>query len=460
MELPLNNPPVHKSDRLFTKGLVIAGITIVILIALFAIEGTIDSRESYRNEAVTSIAESYASSQTIVGPILVRPFTVTSQTMEPNDKGAKQPTRHVRSGVSWSFPHQLDVIGKVIPSERRHGLYKVTVYELDSHISGSVDVTDAVLETGESASDVSYGVPYFAMAVSDVRGIIGTPQMTVDHAPIRLFQGVPNQAAWNPDLQAPMLVGPGGLHGRLNFALDLNIAGTEHLNIAPVGDSNHIELTSTWPSPLFDGRFLPHTRTVDASGFKADWEISSLASATQAQMLHAVSDKPAELDALDVDLITPIDPYKLSDRAAKYGILFILLTFGGFFIFETMKHLPIHPVQYLLIGLGLAIFFLLLISFSEHMPFGAAYLLASAACIGLLTFYLTYVLRSLTYGLSFGTLLTLLYSGIYGLLISEDNALILGSLMLFGLLALVMILTRKVDWYKNAPAAPPPLPSV
>ena len=454
--LPQSQPT---SNRLLSKAFAVLGITVIILIALFAIEGTIDSRQTYRDEAVRSISDSYAASQTIVGPVLVRPFTVTSQTMEPDDKGVKHPTRHVRSGISWSFPHQLNVTGALLPSERRHGLYKVTVYELDSHIFGDVDVADADLEPGEAAADVSYGTPYFAMSISDVRGIVGTPQLTVDNVPIRLFQGVPNPAAWNPNLQAPMRVAPGGLHGRLTFALDLNLAGTEHLNIAPVGDSNHIELASTWPSPLFDGRFLPHTRTVDASGFKAAWEISSLASATQIQMIHG-GDAAARLDTLDVDLINPIDPYKLSDRASKYGILFIVVTFAGFFLFEIMKQLPIHPVQYLLIGLGLAIFFLLLISFSEHIPFGWAYALASAACIGLLTFYLTYVLRSLPYGLTFGTLLTTLYSAIYGLLISEDNALILGSLMLFALLALAMILTRKVDWYGGtAVAPPPPLPS-
>ena len=136
-----------------------------------------------------------------------------------------------------------------------------------------------------------------------------------------------------------------------------------------------------------------------------------------------------------------------------------MITFGGFFIFEVMQRLPIHPVQYFLVGLALAIFFLLLISFSEHMSFGVAYLVASVACIGLLTFYLSYVLRSVRFGVTFGALLSLLYAGIYGLLISEDNALVLGSLMLFGLLAVVMFITRKVDWYRGGatvPAPPPP----
>jgi inner membrane protein len=150
-----------------------------------------------------------------------------------------------------------------------------------------------------------------------------------------------------------------------------------------------------------------------------------------------------------VSLTTLVDPYSLSNRAVKYGILFVLLTFGGFLMFELIKELPIHPVQYLLVGFGLAIFFLLLVSFSEHMPFGFAYTIASTACIGLLTFYLSHVLRGLARGLSFGVMLTMLYTAIYGLLVSEDNALVLGSLMLFCILAAVMFVTRKVDWYKG-----------
>ena len=374
------------SGRLALKAFIVAGLAVIILLALFAISSTIDSRQSYRDDAARSIAESYASSQTIIGPVLVRPFTVTSHATEEDEKGVKRVVEHKREGVSWSFPKQLDIAGKLVPSEHRHGLYKVPTYELDSHIAGTVEVADALLQQGETAQGVVYSAPYLAVAVSDVRGIVGTPAVTVDGQPAQMYQGVPQAAAWKPNLQIPVRVPAEGLHGRLTFALDVTLAGTERLNIAPVGDSNHIELTSTWPSPLFAGRFLPHNLAVGSGGFKAAWDLSSLASATQEQMVS----HSERLDLLDVDLITPIDPYKLSDRAVKYGILFVIVTFGGFFIFEVMKHLPIHPVQYLLIGLGLAIFFLLLISFSEHMAFGAAYLLASAGCIGLLTFYLSF----------------------------------------------------------------------
>jgi inner membrane protein len=437
--------------RLAFKAFVVAGVTVVILIALYVISGTIDSRQGYRDEATRSIAQSYAASQTIAGPILVRPFTVDTHETHTDAKGVKQIVDGTRDGTVLSFPHELNITGVMMPSERRHGLYKVPVYELQSHLAGSIDVRDAPLRDGETAHDLVYGKPYLALSVSDVRGIVGTPKMKVDDQPVQMIQGVPDAAPWGPNLQVPIHLSLDGPHPPMTFALDLSLDGTEQLNIAPVGDSNHIQLNSAWPSPLFAGSFLPRSRDVTPQGFKATWDISSLASATQTQIAAGAQ----SLDGLNVDLITPIDPYKLSDRAVKYGILFVIVTFGGFFLFEIMKRLPIHPVQYLLVGLGLAIFFLLLISFSEHMPFAAAYLAASAACIALLTFYLTFVLRSVRYGLTFGALLTALYANIYGLLISEDNALILGSLMLFSLLAVAMYITRNVDWYKGSATAIP-----
>jgi len=260
-----------------------------------------------------------------------------------------------------------------------------------------------------------------------------------------MFQGAEPMTGWQPNLRVP-LRGLRELNGQVEFAIDLEMAGTEQLSIAPVGDSNHVELRSTWSAPLFAGRFLPRARDVDGEGFSATWDIPSLATETQGQL----EEKPGTpIDLMKVSLLNPIDPYKLSDRATKYGILLVVLTFGGFFLFEMVKQLPIHAVQYLLVGFGLTIFFLLLVSFSEHMAFALAYVISSAACVGLLAFYLSHVLRSMARGLGFGGMLAALYATVYGLLISEDNALILGSMMLFVVLAAAMVATRKVDWYKG-----------
>jgi inner membrane protein len=436
------------------KLLVIGVVTGVILIALALVNGTITDRQAYRDDAVKSIEASYAGPQTVIGPVLVRPYTQTTVTMEDGEKGTKKRVEHVAELTATSFPHVLDVRGKLTPTERRHGLYTVTVYEFAGHLKGSMEVGQP-----QTTGKVEWGEPYLAMSVDDVRGIVGTPTVVVNGAPETMLQGADSTMGWQPNLRVP-LRGVQELNGNLEFAIDMNLAGTEQLSVAPVGDSNHVELSSAWRSPLFAGQFLPRTRDVGGDGFTAAWDVSSLATGTQTQM----EAKPVkQIDLMNVSLLTPIDPYKLSDRATKYGILFVVLTFGGFFLFEIMKQLPIHPVQYLLVGFGLAIFFLLLISFSEHVAFVLAYVMSSSACIGLLTFYLSYVLRSVTRGLGFGGMLTALYAAVYGLLISEDNALILGSLMLFVVLTGVMVVTRKVDWYKTgaetvkgAMASPPP----
>jgi inner membrane protein len=434
------------------KLLIIGLVTFVISIALYMVNSTISDRQAYRDDAVKSIESSYAGPQTIVGPILVRPYTQTTITMEDQGKGV---TKRVENSVNLnaiSFPRTLDIHGTVTPKERRHGLYTVATFELAANLKGTIDIIQP-----QTTGTVVWGEPYLALSVQDVRGFIGTPSVTVNGQPETMVHGANPVTGWTPNLHISLrdLKAP---DGHLNFALDMKLGGTERLSFAPIADSNHIQLASTWHSPLFDGQFLPHDRQVGPAGFTAAWDVPSLATTAQPQLL-ATEAKP--IDLLNVSLLTPIDPYKLSDRATKYGILFIVLTFSGFFLFEILKALPIHPIQYLLVGFGLVLFFLLLISFSEHMPFALAYTLSSAACIGLLTFYLLYVLHSYTRGLGFGTMLTTLYAAVYGLLISEDNALILGSLLLFAVLAVVMVVTRKVDWYKLTarPAAPllPPI---
>jgi inner membrane protein len=440
-------------NKMLQKGVVIAALACVILIALYMVSGVIDDRQKYRDSAVQSIEGSYAGPQVLIGPVLVRPYVQTTEITETSDKVVKR-TRTQRQDLSaTSFPRELNMRGSMLPSERRHGLYNVEVYELQGQLKAQFDVVAPRTE-----GTVEWGEPYLALSVTDVRGIVGTPKVLVNGVEERMLQGAPATTGWQPNLRIP-LHGVTSLKGHLDLSVDMNLAGTETLSMAPVGDANRLELRSAWRSPLFAGQFLPRTRDVASDGFQAVWEVSSLASGTQAQ-LEANPAKPVDL--MSVSLTTLLDPYSLSSRATKYGILFVALTFGGFFIFELIEGLPIHPVQYLLLGLGLAIFFLLLVSFSERMAFGIAYLLASASCIGLLTFYLSSVLRSTRRGLGFGAMLMSLYAAIYGLLISEDNALVLGSLMLFCVLSSVMFVTRQVDWYREVSEShtstrPPPL---
>ncbi len=304
------------------KLLVIGIVTGVIMVALAMVNGTISERASYRDEAVKSIEASYAGPQTLIGPVLVRPYTETTVTMEDGEKGTKRRVEHVAQLAATAFPRVLDVRGRLKPTQRRHGLYAVTVYEFAAQVKGGVEIVPP-----PTSGTVVWGEPYLAMSVEDVRGIVGTPEVEVNGTRETMLQGGESTLGWQPNLRVP-LHGVRDLSGRVEFAIDMDLAGTEQLSVAPVGDSNHVELSSSWPSPLFAGQFLPRMREVSGEGFRASWDVSSLATGTQVQM----EAKPVKtLDMMNVSLLTPIDPYKLSDRATKYGILFVLLTSGGSF---------------------------------------------------------------------------------------------------------------------------------
>lgn len=461
--------------RVSLKLFVVFLLTVVILLALLAVGFTVSGREAYRQQAVQAISQSYAGAQTLVGPAVALRYKEDTKTSKVDSKGVTTVEHSVHDEDEYIFPKTLTLTGTVVPSERRHGLYRVTVYELRGHLQ-------AKFVLPPSSAERKYDAASLRLALTDVRGIVGLPTVTVNGVPVSFRQYSAPSASATPALsddplsRGPAVTAPTGQSvldaslpgsstatGPQDVSMDFVLAGTQQLSIAPTADLNNVTLTSAWRTPLFAGRFLPRTRTLDDNGFKAEWEISSLASSAQEQARS--NSLQGAVDTFDVTLNQPTDPYKLSDRATKYGVLFVLLTFGGFFVFEVMKQMPIHPVQYLLVGFALALFFLLLISLSEHIEFGSAYLLSSAASIGLLSFYLSYVLRSVRRGLIFGGLMSVLFAAIYGLLRSEDNALLLGSVMLFGILAAVMIVTRRVDWYRTAPAAaagplpPSPVPA-
>ena len=233
------------------------------------------------------------------------------------------------------------------------------------------------------------------------------------------------------------------------MAINIDYAGTSALSFAPLGKNTTVQMKAGWPHPNFGGRFLPQTKRIDGSGFSARWEVSHLASKNGALIKQEIANERdrTPLETFDVSFVEPVNIYLQAERAVKYGILFVALTFAAFFLFEVLKDLRIHPLQYSLVGLALALFFLLLVSLSEHIAFVYAYLAASSACAILIGYYLAHVLGAWRRGLALATKLALLYAVLYGLLLSEDNALMLGSLLLFGVLAAIMVLTRRVDWY-------------
>jgi inner membrane protein len=446
------------SLKLLLRAAIVGGLVLLLLIPLLLIRGTIKERERYRDQAIERVAQSRAGAQSLIGPVRVLPWTQEREVEVVGPTGMKTRELQTEKGFDLQMPARLRVQGEMRPDERRVGLFRVPVYSWHARVQAEFTDRDYAPVAGRS-----YGQPYLALGIADVRGLVGTPNLRVDGRSIALQAGAGALEAASKGLHAPLRMQGDAASGVLSdgrkVELEFVLDGTRSLSVVPVGDDTRVDIASSWPHPQFSGSFSPHERSVDDRGFKASWAVSSLASAAQEQLRrNLVAD--AEVESLTVALVDPVDVYTQADRATKYGILFVLLTFVGFALFELIKQLRIHPLQYLLVGLALAIFFLLLISLSEQIAFWQAYLVSAAACIGLQGFYLSGVLRSWKYGLMFSTLLTLLYGALFLLLGSENNALLLGSLLLFGILALIMWITRKIDWYELGKRAtdPPTLP--
>ncbi|WCE04577.1 cell envelope integrity protein CreD [Pseudoxanthomonas sp. JBR18] len=432
-----------KSLKLVLRFAVVGVLTLALLIPLTMIRSKIAERTAYRAEAVERVSRSSAGAQRLVGPLRAVPYTDTHEESYTDDKGVARTRTVHEPGVLLQAPQSLNVHGQLRPQTRRVGLFDVPTYVWEARLAARFGQELPALPAGVSRR---YGTPYLLLGVQDVRGLMGTPRLTVDGAALSLVPGTRDFNAHLPGISATLPVVEDGHVAAGEVLVDFSLAGTEALDVVPVADDTRVQLASAWPHPSFTGDFLPVRRQVSGAGFDAQWAVSSLASQAQTQ-LQRLRAQDVALDALRVELVDPVDVYTLADRASKYGILFVVLTFVGFGLFELIKRLPIHPMQYLLVGLALAMFFLLLISLSEHIAFWIAYLVSAVACIGVQFVYLSGVLRGWWRAAGFALGLTALYGALYGLLISEDNALLMGSLLLFGILATIMAITRKLDWY-------------
>jgi len=237
---------------------------------------------------------------------------------------------------------------------------------------------------------------------------------------------------------------------RYSYQMQLKLQGTSDFQITPVGRTTQVTLASDWLNPSFAGEYLPSEHDISSQGFHAMWN-STFFSTNLSEALSncTVSGNCVEFNNrhFGVSLIDPVDQYLKTDRAIKYALLFIALTFAGFFLFEVIKQLAVHPIQYGLVGLSLALFYLLLVSLSEHIKFGLAFIISSVACVGLIGFYVAHVLKSALRGVGFAAALGSLYALLYGLMSAEDYSLLMGSILVFGLLSAVMILTRNINWF-------------
>lgn len=434
----------------------IALLILLLLIPLLMIDGLVDERQNLRHEVLQDIARSSSYRQQITGPILVLPYIKTTHEWKTHDKtGERYQQERQQRGRLYFLPERFVLDGQVSTELRARGIYQARLYRSDSQISGQFRLPPR-LGLGDELGFYRFDKPFLAVGISDIRGIGNDLQLRLNGQILGFAPGS-GDASFGAGVHAPLpaLDTQGGQ--TLDFAFDLKLQGTEQLAVVPVGRDSRVSLSSDWPHPSFVGEYLPSQREVNAQGFSAQWQTSffatnleeALADCVRREQCHALLGRN-----FGVSFVDPVDQYLKTDRAIKYALLFIALTFAAFFLFEVLKRLAVHPVQYALVGLSLALFYLLLLSLSEHLAFALAYGLSASACVGLIGFYVSFVLHSWRRGLGFGALLAALYAMLYGLLSAEDHALLMGSLLVFGVLASVMVLTRKLDWYGVGRTAP------
>jgi inner membrane protein len=441
------------SRALFFRCGAILLVIVLLLVPLVRINGLIRERQAARDAVVQDIARSAAGPQTLTGPLLVVPYTRTVH--ETQLDAARVPVTVSRevSGELRLLPALVDLDGRLVTEERRRGIYRARVFDATARLTGRFDVPAHYAVPATDLPGYRFGQPRLVIGISDIRGIGNALSLQANGTRIAFVPGT-GLRMLGAGVQAPLQLADSDAPQPLRFQIDLSLLGTSAFQFTPVGRETHVMLSSDWPHPSFVGQFLPREREITAAGFSADWRTSFFATNLEEALIRCPAQAdPAEPDCADfagrhfgVSFVDPVDQYLKSERAVKYGFLFILLTFAGFFLLEVLRRFSVHPVQYGLVGLALAMFFLMLLSFSEHIGFTAAYAVSAVACVGLITYYVTHVLGSRTHGAGFGAALAALYALLYAILASEDYALLTGSLLVFGLLGLVMVLTRRVNW--------------
>ena len=430
-------------NPLTTKVIILAVLAILLLIPLGMIQSKISERQHLQRQVQQDIARSSSGPQTLDGPKLVIKYKLRER-YTSKDKDGNERTTLSESSVQELVISSatLKIEGDADVETRSRGIYKANLFNLHARLSGDLLVPKGY-GLNRATEDIIPVSAYFVVNMSDARGIHNVPALTLNG----------NTLAFAPGSIAPL--SGNGMHVNLDrltahethslqFDFPLELQGMDTLSIFPSGDNTEMNLKSSWPHPSFGGGYLPHTRSINNTGFNAQWLVSNLARNTSE--LDATSKQIPE--TFSVGFINPVNIYLLSERAVKYGILFVVLIFTAFFIFEMLQGMRIHPMQYLLVGMAMAVFFLLLISLSEHLPFLLAYLLAGAACVAVTGAYLIGVLKKRKPAYSFTSGLALLYAVLYGVLQSEDNALLMGALIMFCALAAVMLLTRNMNWYE------------
>lgn len=433
--------------RLFSIGL----LALVLLIPIGMISGLIAERQARRESTVEEIASKWGRTQHLTGPALVVPYTV--RWAETGSAGQTLSRSETRTAVF--LPDRVALHGKIHSETRQRGIFSVPVYRLDLQVEGEFARPDFAA-LGLGTAEIAWDRAHLAVGLSDARAIQQETAVVWNDAPVAFLPGNGGLSESSPGIHAVLDLStteparadadPSAVRYRFAFPLQLN--GSVAVYFAPFGKQTEVLLSADSGNPTFQGNWLPTERTITRDAFEARWSIPFLGR----NFPQAWRDTTPMQDSIDaarfgVGFIEPVDHYRMAERSVKYASLFILLTFATIWLVEVLAGLRVHPIQYLMLGGALCLFYLLELSLAEHIGFPIAYAVASLAIVSMITAYSAVALQSRRRALVVGSGVALLYGYLYNLLDNEDYALLIGSLGLFAILAAIMYATRQVDWY-------------
>lgn len=423
-------------NRITVKALIVVALILLLLIPAFMIDNLVSERMQRQQDAFAEVSEKWAGTQTISGPIISIPY-------KEFYKDTTGTLRELRKYIHV-LPDVLKIEGEVTPEKRYRGIFEMVVYGSTLKLEGSFS---NLLNQNYNVKkeNIVFDEAFISVGISDLRGLEDQVLLSWENKKYSFNSGIESNDVLDKAIHADFKLNEkDSINGDYNFSIQLNLKGSSSLNFTPIGKETLINLKSKWTTPSFDGAFLPDKRTIDASGFAAYWKVLHL---NRSYPQFWLNDKYSLGGSeFGINLLLPIDSYTKTDRSIKYAILFIALTFLIFFFLELLNNKSVHPLQYILIGFALCIFYILLLSFSEHIPYNWAYLIASIMTISLITWYALSILKERKLALLVGANLILLYGFIFTIIQIEDYALLMGSLGLFLILTAVMYFSKSISW--------------
>ena len=419
-------------------------LTLALLVPLVMVQSIVSERATRREAAVQEMTATWGAPQTFGGAVLSIPYTSTWIDPAGRPQRSRQRVHHL--------PTQLQVEGNVFPERRRRGIFDVVVYRTELVVRGRLSRPDLGFLKVEPES-IEWERAMLSVGISDPRALTKRGVLDWNGRAVAFSGGIIDVGLFTSGIQASVPDLAAALAGTdMPFSFTVEMNGTRDVKFLPSAAETSIGLTSSWPHPSFTGTPLPHSRATGDAGFSAAWTVMDFGRPypqrwTSAEVEREPLVSRAEASAFGVSLLQPVDIYQQAERAVKYAVLFIVLTFLVFFLWEVFHAVLLHPVQYTFVGFALCLFYLLLVSISEHTGFDTAYAVSAAAATLLIGGYSRAVLRGTRQAVSVVVSLSTLYGFLYLLLRLEDYALVAGAIGIFAILAAVMFVTRRMDWY-------------